>query len=95
MSNKPMTRVPNAVDRKLLREALKLPDKIDPTVEGTYPNVMLCSRWRKGWLGIFTVIVKKSATDRVKKTSKHRVFVLCNCDREIPAGRLHQHICAK
>jgi|SRR5262245_20867067 len=34
------------------------------------------------------------------KTSKHRVFVVCpNCEREIPAGRWHQHVgsetCAK
>jgi hypothetical protein len=27
------------------------------------------------------------------KRSTHRVYVICDCGREVPAGRLHQHIC--
>jgi hypothetical protein len=26
------------------------------------------------------------------KTSKHRIFVVCNCRREVPFGRMEQHL---
>lgn len=45
--------------------------------------------------GIFTiqgvkVVVKKPP---VKGRRKHRIFAVCpDCSREIPAGRLHQHV---
>lgn len=31
--------------------------------------------------------------DDFRKTSEHRVFIVCDCGQQVPAGRLHQHVC--
>lgn len=63
------------------------------------------NRTRPHELGRFDVIVRaadKCSAERQAagqlhpsrpKTSRHRVFVVCDCGREVPAGRLHQHVC--
>lgn len=48
-------------------------------------------------MGTFTVKIRSSASfvrdGRRVKVSKHRVFVVCDCGREIPFGRMHMHVC--
>jgi hypothetical protein len=36
-----------------------------------------------------------SGGTRATKSSKHRVFAICECGRHIPVGRLRQHKCAE
>jgi hypothetical protein len=38
------------------------------------------------------VVVKDKHTGNGVKSSKHRVYVQCSCDRMIPFGRIGQHI---
>lgn len=40
-------------------------------------------------------VILCTAVERVegqRKSSKHRVFVRCTCDKLVPFGRLHQHL---
>ena len=83
-----------AIDRQYLRRALHLPDKIPAEHCGTYHGIMAYDRWKKQTIGPFTVKVyaSKGKGPGFRKTSFHRVFVVCpRCGREIPAGRYHMH----
>jgi hypothetical protein len=41
----------------------------------------------------FQVLVTQHLINPHRKSSKHRIFILCPCGRYIPAGRINQHIC--
>lgn len=48
-------------------------------------------------MGKFTIKVTKGhnkAKNGSHKSSTHRVFVVCKCGKDVPAGRLGQHRCA-
>ena len=59
----------------------------------------------ENYLGCFDIVVKPtpewSGTKPngglrcARKSSQHRIFVVCDCGREVPAGRMHQHVCKK
>lgn len=67
------------------------------------PNIWATvEQCNEAFLGRFDVIIRatdkcmeerRAATGRIHKSSKHRIFIVCDCGREVPAGRLHQHVC--
>ena len=88
------------IHRKSFREVLGIGEKLAPSFSATYRNRFLPScnlklmghEWVRPYLkGMWTVIVKPAPTNGRRKSSAHRVYVICKCGREIPAGRLDQH----
>lgn len=45
------------------------------------------------WIQGVQVYVKPIVRVKGTKSSRHRVYVICECGRHVPAGRLHQHKC--
>jgi hypothetical protein len=81
------------IHRKLLRQTLRLPDKLPREYANRFHavEIPLGYEGRNGSI-IATVIVKPGSEKGTRKSSKHRIFVVCpTCNREIPAGRWHQH----
>jgi hypothetical protein len=72
---------------KFLRETVGIPYndamKLPPAFEGEIK-----------FMG-FKIVVKKTFAVSRRKVSNHRVFVCCPCGREIPLGRISQHLYAK
>lgn len=42
-------------------------------------------------IGDYFVKVDKSQANGKRKIAKHRIFIVCDCGRNIPFGRFHQH----
>jgi hypothetical protein len=87
------------VDRYALHKMLELPDKLPADYENRFEQVALYSSRLmrpEDYMGLGTVIIHKSVPrSDGSKSSTHRVFILCPCGREIPAGRTSQHKCKK
>lgn len=94
------------IHRETLRKELHQPDKMPADFGGVFVNVP-CYRFPPEWIkadfnpdtdppaliGNFTIVVKPSPPRNGHKSSQHRVFVKCECGREVPTGRLDQHKC--
>lgn len=75
------------IHRGRLLRALYLTDKIPATRSGRWDDVPVYnySLSPLPWAH-FTVYLTRS-----RGRSKHRLFVVCACGRNIPFGRIHQH----
>lgn len=75
------------IHRGRLLKALYLPDKIPATRSGRWDDVPVynLSLSTRPWAHV-TVYLTRS-----RGRSKHRLFVVCACGRNIPFGRIGQH----
>ena len=75
-----------------LREMLCGKDKMPLSFCGTFEDVAVPAGYGTEIALVATVIVEKGIQRNNRKSSKHRVFLVCpNCGKTIPAGRIKQH----
>jgi hypothetical protein len=82
---------PDSINVRELRERLVHYNKL-PKDYSFGPQIMtLFNTWNTAARD-YNIIVKPHVprTDG-RRASKHRIFVLCSCGREIPIGRVTQH----
>jgi len=84
------------INRDALFEVLELPKKLPADFEETQFGVPCFIGHDRKFLGFYTVQIRNPGTElghgfEKFKVNFHRVFVVCNCDRSIPFGRIAQH----
>lgn len=92
------------IHRRQLHKTLKLGDRLPRDLEGTFLDVPVFEFYEgyhpftghpiqrtEPW-AFLTIVIKKGPPEGSRKSSKHRVFFFCRCNRMIPVGRSHQHL---
>jgi hypothetical protein len=72
---------------------MQLPNKVPADHEGTYYNIPVYSDCsiKEPWAQVTVRVYSAEDTVDFRKSSLHRIMVVCGCGNHVPFGRMHQH----